>query len=65
LSYGPLAPEASEEKNFSILPRDLSCVILVKNVAAFCPRQKRSKRKKKANLPEGKWSFELIAFVEI
>ena len=30
-----LGQELSEEKNFSMLPRDCSCDILVKNVAAF------------------------------
>lgn len=37
LNHGGLAREISEEKNFSILPRDLSCNILVKKVACFCP----------------------------
>jgi hypothetical protein len=35
LSCGGLAPEVSEDKNFSVLPGDHSCDILVKNVAAF------------------------------
>ena len=37
LNCGSLAHEVSEEKNFSMLPRDCSCDILVKNVVAFCP----------------------------
>ena len=32
-----LAQEVSEEKNFSMLLRDCSCNILVKNVTAYCP----------------------------
>ena len=32
-----LAQEVSEEKDFSMWPRDCSCGILMKNVAAFCP----------------------------
>ena len=28
--------EVAEEKNFSMLPRDCSCEILVKKVATFC-----------------------------
>jgi len=32
-----LAQEISEEKNFSMWPRDCSHGILVKNVTAFCP----------------------------
>ena len=32
-----LALEVSEEKNFSMWPRDCSCDILVKNVVTFCP----------------------------
>ena len=31
-----LAQEVSEEKNFSMLPRDHSCDILMKKVTAFC-----------------------------
>ena len=31
-----LALDVSEEKNFNMWPRDSSCSILVKNVAAFC-----------------------------
>ena len=30
--------EVSEENNFSMLPRNRSCDILVKKVVAFCPR---------------------------
>ena len=37
LNCGYLAQEVSEEINFRILPRDHSCDILVKNVAAFRP----------------------------
>jgi hypothetical protein len=35
LNCGSLPVEVSE--NFSMWPRDCSCAILVKNVAAFCP----------------------------
>ena len=35
LICGSLALEASEEKNFNMWPRECSCDILVKNVAAF------------------------------
>jgi hypothetical protein len=37
LNCGGLAQEVSEEKNFSLLPRNSSCDISVKNVTAFCP----------------------------
>ena len=37
LNYQGLAQEATEKDNFSMLPRDCSCDILVKNLAAFCP----------------------------
>ena len=37
MESGGLAHEVSEEKNFSMLPRDCPCDILVKNVLAFCP----------------------------
>ena len=48
-----LALEVSEEKNFSMWPRDCSCDILVKNVTAFCPCLK--------SLPEAKVKrFQLI-----
>ena len=40
LNCGRLAHEVSEEKNFSMLPKDCSCDILVKNVVAFCPCSK-------------------------
>ena len=47
------AQEVSEE-NFSMLPRDRSCDILVKKVAAFCPCPK--------SLPETKFkSFKLVS----
>jgi hypothetical protein len=47
----------SEEKNFNMLPRDCSCDILVKNVAAFCPCLK--------NLPKVKVKrFILIALTK-
>ena len=36
LNCGRLALEVSEEKNINMWPRDCSCDILVKNVAAFC-----------------------------
>ena len=36
MNCGGLAQEVSEE-NFNMLPRDHSCEILVKNVAALCP----------------------------
>lgn len=36
LNCGGLAQGDSEENNFTMLPRDCSCDILVKNVAAFC-----------------------------
>lgn len=37
LNCGSPAQAASKEKKISIWPRDHSCVILIKNVAAFCP----------------------------
>ena len=46
LNYGGLTQEVSEKKNFNMLPRDHSCDILVKKVAAFCPCLK--------SLPEAK-----------
>ena len=53
LNCGCLNQEVSEKKNFSMLPRDRSCDILMKNVAAFCPCPK--------SLPEAKVkSFTLI-----
>ena len=36
LNCKALTQDVSEEKNFSIWPRECSCNILVKNVAAFC-----------------------------
>jgi hypothetical protein len=36
LNSGCLAQKVSEE-NFSMLPVELSCDILIKNVAVFCP----------------------------
>ena len=36
LNCGGLTQKDSEEKNVSMLPRDHSCDILVKKVAAFC-----------------------------
>ena len=52
-----LAQEVSEEKNFSMLPRDLSCDILVKKVATFCSCPK--------NLPKAKMKrFGLIPLAE-
>jgi hypothetical protein len=43
LNYGGVAQEVSEKKNFSMWPRDCSCDILAKNVAAFypCPKEKK------------------------
>lgn len=35
--WDPLDLDVSEEKNFSLWPRDSSCDILVKNMAAFSP----------------------------
>lgn len=37
LNYGCWAQEISEGKNFSVWPRHLSCVVLVKIVAVFDP----------------------------
>ena len=37
LNCGGLAQEVSEEKNFSMLLRNHSCDMLMKNVATFCP----------------------------
>ena len=39
LNSGCLAQKVSEE-NFSMLPVELSCDILIKNVASFCPCRK-------------------------
>ena len=48
----PSTQEVSVAKNFSMWPRDCSCDILVKNVAAFCPSK---------SLPEAKVKrFRLI-----
>ena len=44
LNCGGMVQEISEEKNFSMLPRDRSCDILVKNVIAFCPCRRRKLR---------------------
>ena len=41
---GLMAQEVSEEKNFSMWPRDHSCDILAKNVADFCSYPKKSAR---------------------
>ena len=51
-----LALEFSKERNFSMLPRDRSCAILVKSVAAFysCPN----------SLPEAKVGFSLITLAK-
>ena len=46
LNSGGLNEEVSDEENFSMLPSDHFCDILVKNVAAFCPCLK--------SLPEAK-----------
>ena len=40
LNCGSLDQEISKEKNVSMWPRDLSCDILMKNEAAFCPCSK-------------------------
>lgn len=37
LNCGSLDQEISKKKNVSMRPRDLSCDILMKNEAAFCP----------------------------
>jgi hypothetical protein len=56
LNFGVLAQNFSEERNFSMLPRDRSCAILVKSVAAFysCPN----------SLPEAKVGFSLITLAK-
>ena len=54
---GELTQEVSEEKNFSMLPRDHSCDILVKKVAAFCPCLKS------LNVAKGK-IFGLVSLAE-
>ena len=46
LNCSSLALEVSMEKNFTMLCRDHSCDIFMKNMAAFCPCPK--------NLPEAK-----------
>jgi hypothetical protein len=48
LNFGNLAQEVSEGKNIKMWPRDHSCNILAKNVAAFrpCPKKKKKKKKK-------------------
>jgi hypothetical protein len=52
-----LAQELSVEKNFSMWPRDCSCDIFGKNVAAFCPCLK--------SLPQAKIKrFILIALTK-
>ena len=57
LNCSHLAQEVSEEKNFSMLPRDHSCDVLVKTVAAVCPCPKR--------LPEAKLKrFRLISLAK-
>jgi hypothetical protein len=40
MNCGSLGLEVSEEKNFSMWPRDCSCDILVKIVVTFCPSLK-------------------------
>lgn len=53
LNCGGLAQEVSEEKTFSMCPRDCSCDIMLKNVSTFCPCLK--------SLPEAKVKrFRLI-----
>jgi hypothetical protein len=57
LNCGGLDQEVSEEKSFSLLPRDCSCDIFVMNVAALCPCLK--------SLPEAKVKrFRLIALAK-
>lgn len=54
---GLFTQDVSEEKNLSMLPRDCSCDILMKKVAAFYPCQ--------GNMPEGKEkNFGLIPLAE-
>ena len=56
LNYEGLAQDVSEEQNINIWPRDHSCDILVKKLAAFCPC---------LSLPETKVkSFRLIMLAE-
>ena len=51
------AQEVSEEKNINMWPRDHSCDILMKRVAAFCPCTK--------SVPESKGKdFGLIPLAE-
>ena len=58
LNCGSLAQEVSEEKDCSMLPRDLSCDILVKNVSAFPPCLK--------SLPEAKVKrFRLLVLTNL
>ena len=60
-----LAQQVSEAKNFSMLPRDPSCDILVKNVAAFCPCPKQTKKQTNKKLPKTKLKcFGLIELAE-
>ena len=57
MNYVELAQEYSEGKNFSVLPRNHSCDILVKEMTAFCPCPK--------SLPEGNMkNFGLIPLAE-
>ena len=57
LNCADLAQDVSEEKNFSMLPRDCSSYIVKKNVTAFCPCLK--------SLPEAKVKrFRLIALTK-
>ena len=37
LNCGGLGQEVSEEKDFSMWPKDCFCDVWVKNAAAFCP----------------------------
>lgn len=57
-TVGAQHKKVSEGKNISNCPRDHSCAILAKNMAAFCPYPK--------NLPEAKLkSSGLMALAEV
>lgn len=57
MTCGSLAQEVSEKKHVSMLPRDCSCHILLKNISAFCSCPKSLSE---ANLK----SFGLVALAE-
>ncbi|EGV99439.1 hypothetical protein I79_014613 [Cricetulus griseus] len=48
-----LDQDVSEEKNFSMWPKNCSCDILVKNVVAFCPCLKSLSEAKVENTKYG------------